>query len=66
MKLLISGLVKFLCGLLLVWFARVIPWEFPDFSVETHKENLFHAQKLLEKKGCLEGVTHRFLLVAQK
>ena len=50
----------------LTWFARVIPWEFPDFSVDTHQENLRQAQKLLKEKGCLEGTTHRFLLVAQK
>lgn len=50
----------------LVWFARVLPWEFPDFSVDTHLKNLLKAQRILEKKGCLEGKTHRFLLVAQK
>ena len=50
----------------LVWFARVIPWEFPEFSVDTHLENLIQAQKLLEETGCIEGRTHRFLLVAQK
>ena len=50
----------------LVWFARVLPWEFPDFSVDTHLEALIHAQQLLEKQGWLECSIHRFLLVAQK
>ena len=50
----------------LVWFARVIPWEFPDFSVDTHLEKLLNAQHVLECNGYLEGRTHRFLLVAQK
>ena len=50
----------------LVWFARVIPWEFPDFSVDTHLENLLKAQLVLEERGCVEGRTHRFLLVARK
>lgn len=50
----------------LVWFARVLPWEFPDFSVDTHLENLLQTQRILEKTGCLEGRTHRFLLVARK
>jgi SAM-dependent methyltransferase len=50
----------------LVWFARVIPWEFVDFSVDTHLEQLIHAQRLLEEQGYLEGKTHRFLIVAQK
>ena len=50
----------------LVWFARIISWEFPDFSVETHLEALMQAQKLLEKEGRIRGYTHRFFLVAQK
>jgi SAM-dependent methyltransferase len=50
----------------LVWFARIIEWEFPGFSVDTHIQNLWNAQKLLEEKGCIEGNAHRFLLVAQK
>lgn len=50
----------------LTWFARVLPWEFPDFSVDTHLERLLNAQRILEQTGCVEGRTHRFLLVAQK
>ena len=50
----------------LVWFARIIQWEFPDFSVDTHLENLLNAQKLLEEQGFIDGSIHRFLLVARK
>lgn len=50
----------------LVWFARIISWEFPGFSVETHLENLLKAQQIVEENGCVEGRTHRFLLVAKK
>ncbi len=50
----------------LTWFARVLPWEFTGFSVDTHIQALMKAQALLEKTGYLEGKTHRFLLVAQK
>jgi SAM-dependent methyltransferase len=50
----------------LVWFARVIPWEFPNFSVDTHLPRLETAQSLLEAHGYLRGTTHRFLLVAKK
>ena len=50
----------------LVWFARIIQWEFPDFSVDTHLENLLDAQKILEEHGTIDGSIHRFLLVAQK
>lgn len=50
----------------LVWFARIISWEFPGFSVATHLENLRNAQKRLEENGTISGRTHRFLLIAQK
>ena len=50
----------------LVWFARIIQWEFPDFSVDTHLDNLLQAQQLLEENGSIDGLAHRFFLVAQK
>lgn len=50
----------------LVWFARIIQWEFPGFSVDTHLENLLKAQKILEEHGSVDGSIHRFLLVAKK
>ena len=50
----------------LVWFARIIPWEFPGFAVDTHLARLLNAQRILEENGCIEGRTHRFLLAAQK
>ena len=58
--------IRFLDVGALVWFARVLPWEFVGFSVDTHLLQLLNAQKILEKQGHIEGRTHRFLLVAQK
>ena len=50
----------------LVWFARIIEWEFPGFSVDRCLDRLLAAQRMLEETGCIEGRIHRFLLVAQK
>ena len=50
----------------LVWFARIISWEFPGFSVEACLDRLLLAQQQLEAKGVLEGRIHRFLLIAEK
>ena len=50
----------------LVWFARIIEWEFPDFSVDACKDRLLNAQHILERNKCVEGQIHRFLLVAVK
>ena len=49
----------------LVWFARVLPWEFPGFSVDACREALLQTQAMLEKTGCIEGRIHRFLIVAR-
>ena len=50
----------------LVWFARIIEWEFPGFSVDRCLDGLLEAQKLLNAQGFLEGRIHRFLLIARK
>jgi len=50
----------------LVWFAKIIEWEFPGFSVENCLPQLLCAQERLECDGKIEGKAHRFLIVAQK
>ena len=50
----------------LVWFARIIQWEFPGFNVRDCREKLYRAQEILEQDGVIEGRSHRFLLVAKK
>ena len=50
----------------LVWFARVLPWEFPDFSVDRCFDRLLEVQKIIDQTGVLEGTAHRYLIVAKK
>lgn len=50
----------------LVWFAHIIEWEFPNFTVEHCLPKLFSAQQVLEEQGCIEGKIHRILMVARK
>lgn len=50
----------------LVWYAHIIEWEFPGFSVDSCKERLLHAQHILKRTGSIEGRIHRFLLVCSK
>lgn len=50
----------------LVYFAKIIEWEFPRFSVEACKEQLFELQKLLEEQGYVESTEHRYMLVLRK
>ena len=49
-----------------VWFARILEWEFPDFSVDKCFENLFKMQEVIDKEGKIEGTIHRYLIVAKK
>lgn len=49
-----------------VWFARIIEWEFPGFSVDRCAENLLKMQEKIETDGAIEGTTHRYLIVARK
>lgn len=49
-----------------VWFAHIIEWEFPGFSVDGCFDYLLEMQKTVEEKGRIEGTVHRYLIVAQK
>lgn len=49
-----------------VWFARIIEWEFPGFSVDKCLESLLKIQEKIEDSGCIEGTIHRYLIVARK
>ncbi|MEG0775004.1 class I SAM-dependent methyltransferase [Clostridium sp.] len=50
----------------LVYYCKIIQWEFPDFSVERCLEPLLKLQKNLEETGYIESVEHRFFIVAKK
>ena len=49
-----------------VWFAHIIEWEFPGFSVEKCFDRLLQMQRIIETNGKIEGTAHRFLIVARK
>ena len=47
-----------------VWFAHIIEWEFPGFSVGKCFDRLLQLQRIIETDGKIEGTAHRFLIVA--
>ncbi|MBO4573449.1 MAG: methyltransferase domain-containing protein [Clostridia bacterium] len=49
-----------------VWFARIICWEFPDFSVDNCFDRLLKIHETIERCGKFSGTAHRFLIVAKK
>lgn len=50
----------------LVYFARIIEWEFPNFSVDSCFEKLCLLQLLIQEQGFVESKEHRFVIIAQK
>ncbi len=50
----------------LVWFARIIQWEFIDFSVDNNFAQLLNAHQIISEKGSVSGSVHRFMIVAKK
>jgi len=49
-----------------VWFARIIEWEFPGFSVDRCFDKLLEMHTIIENMGKIRGTTHRYLLVVKK
>ena len=48
-----------------VWFAHIIEWEFPGFSVDRCFDRLMKMQEAIEKSGCVAGRAHRYFIVAK-
>lgn len=58
--------IRFYDTAALVWFAKVIPWEFTDFSVKDCFENLLKVEKQIRECGFVAGKVHRFYFVMRK
>ena len=50
----------------LVWFAKIIEWEFPDFTVNKCADKLLKAQEIICDEEFIEGTAHRFYFAARK
>ena len=49
-----------------VWFAHIIEWEFPGFSVDRCFDRLLKMQEELDRSGKIEGTIHRYLIAVRK
>ena len=50
----------------LVYYAHMIDWEFPGFSVERCAAELFALERELAERGYVDSMEHRYLIVARK
>lgn len=60
------GAIRFYDVGAFVWFAHIIEWEFPGFSVDRCFERLCAMQEEIERNGKIEGTVHRYLIAAGK
>ena len=58
--------IKFYDTDALVWFAKIIEWEFVDFSVSKCFDSLLSVEKEIIQNGFTSGRIHRFYFVAKK
>lgn len=49
----------------LIYYARTISWEFPNFSVETHMDELMYLKEELTRNGYIYNQEHRFIVVTK-
>ena len=50
----------------IVYLAKILEWEFPDFSVERYFQQLSMMHEKIAENGFIESTEHRFMIVAQK
>ena len=58
--------VRFIDTGALVYFAKVIEWEFPDFSVAESESELEKIDGQIRNSGFFESVEHRFVIAVRK
>lgn len=50
----------------LVWFAKIIGWEFAGFSVDGCLDELMKAEEMIKRDGKVSGNIHRYMMVMKK
>ena len=50
----------------IVYFAKIIEWEFPNFSVDSCFQELCELNEEIKVKGYIESIEHRFIIVCRK
>lgn len=50
----------------IVYYLKAIPWEIPDFSVETYFDKLVEIHRIIRQNGFVDVLFHTFFIVARK
>lgn len=49
----------------IVYYAKIIPWSFPNFNVDESIDRLEKLQAIIEKTGEIRTESHRFIIIAK-
>jgi hypothetical protein len=49
----------------LVFYLKAIPWQVPNFDVETYIEGLYNIHRIIQSKGFFAVKQHRFIIKAE-
>ncbi|MHA2362853.1 MAG: methyltransferase domain-containing protein [Candidatus Hodarchaeales archaeon] len=49
----------------LIYYLKVIPWQFPDFTIEKYKNNLLKLHKRIDQEGYIDVISQRFMIISQ-
>ncbi len=58
--------MKFFDAGAIAWYAKIIQWEFPEFSVDRCFDGLMDCHRAILENGSVSGMEHRFLIAARK
>ena len=50
----------------IIYFIKVLEWNFPNFDVKVDKNRITNLYILLKRNGYFEDICHRFFIIAQK
>ena len=50
----------------IAYFAKIIEWEFLNFSVDKHFDKFLILQDIINEKGYITSTEHRFMIIAKK
>ncbi len=49
----------------LVFHLKAIPWQVPNFDIETHIIGLYNIHQIIQSKGFFDVEQHRFIIKAE-
>lgn len=49
----------------IIFYLKAVPWQILDFSISKYKESLYKIHEIIQEKGYIEFMEHRFFILAE-